>query len=173
MAYTKTNWVNGTTPINATNLNHIENGIESVEQEIPDVKNTQSNSQTDTYSCDYVEDHFQLKPTILYENSTGTITSVPLSETVEHFVYIDVSFRKDNAYNTMRIPNPHNKSFTLTLWNMWSTNNIQQMFKKISIYGTDISEEYGAYMNYSTDGNNPSLTIENNTVYITKVVGYK
>ena len=27
MAYTKTNWVNGTTPINATNLNHIEDGI--------------------------------------------------------------------------------------------------------------------------------------------------
>lgn len=54
MAYTKTTWVNGQTPINATNLNHIEDGIESVEQEIPDVKNTQSNSQDDTYSCDYV-----------------------------------------------------------------------------------------------------------------------
>ena len=27
MAYTKTNWVNGSTPINATNLNKIENGI--------------------------------------------------------------------------------------------------------------------------------------------------
>lgn len=27
MAYTKTNWVNGKTPINATNLNKIENGI--------------------------------------------------------------------------------------------------------------------------------------------------
>ena len=27
MAYTKTNWVNGQTPINATNLNKIENGI--------------------------------------------------------------------------------------------------------------------------------------------------
>lgn len=31
MAYTKTNWVNGTTPINATNLNHIEDGIEAVD----------------------------------------------------------------------------------------------------------------------------------------------
>ena len=28
MAYTKTNWVNNTTKINATNLNHIEDGIE-------------------------------------------------------------------------------------------------------------------------------------------------
>lgn len=31
MAYVKTNWVNGETPINDTNLNHIENGIESVD----------------------------------------------------------------------------------------------------------------------------------------------
>ena len=56
MAYTKTNWVNGQTPINATNLNHIEDGIESVEQEIPEVKNTQTSSTTKVYSCDYVND---------------------------------------------------------------------------------------------------------------------
>ena len=30
MAYTKTNWVNGQTPINATNLNHIEEGIYNI-----------------------------------------------------------------------------------------------------------------------------------------------
>lgn len=29
MAYTKTNWVNGQTPINATNLNKIENQLEA------------------------------------------------------------------------------------------------------------------------------------------------
>ena len=30
MAYTKTNWVNGETPINATNLNKIENQLEAL-----------------------------------------------------------------------------------------------------------------------------------------------
>ena len=30
MPYTKTNWVNGTTPVNATNLNKIENALEQV-----------------------------------------------------------------------------------------------------------------------------------------------
>lgn len=34
MAYTKTNWVNGTTPINDTNLNHIEQGIYDNDQSI-------------------------------------------------------------------------------------------------------------------------------------------
>lgn len=34
MAYTKTNWVNGQTPINETNLNKIENELESLEKDI-------------------------------------------------------------------------------------------------------------------------------------------
>lgn len=56
MAYTKTNWVNGTTPINATNLNHIEDGIESVEQEIPSVYSTPRNTTTtdEVYNCGYI-----------------------------------------------------------------------------------------------------------------------
>lgn len=36
MEYEKTNWVNGETPINETNLNHIEGGIEDAAQEIND-----------------------------------------------------------------------------------------------------------------------------------------
>lgn len=34
MAYSKTNWVNGQTPINETNLNKIENELESLEKDI-------------------------------------------------------------------------------------------------------------------------------------------
>lgn len=34
MAYTKTNWVNNTTPINATNLNKIENELEALDKDI-------------------------------------------------------------------------------------------------------------------------------------------
>ena len=32
MAYTKTEWVNGETPINESNLNNIENGIEELQR---------------------------------------------------------------------------------------------------------------------------------------------
>ena len=31
MAYTKTTWVNGTTPVDATNMNKIENGISTLD----------------------------------------------------------------------------------------------------------------------------------------------
>lgn len=37
MAYAKTNWVNGETPINAANLNNIENGIEAIDNKIQDI----------------------------------------------------------------------------------------------------------------------------------------
>ena len=44
MAYTKTTWVNGETPINADNLNNIENGIETNTNDI-NALNTYSTSE--------------------------------------------------------------------------------------------------------------------------------
>lgn len=40
MAYTKTTWVNGETPINEDNLNHIENGIKNNETLINNITGT-------------------------------------------------------------------------------------------------------------------------------------
>lgn len=40
MAYTKTTWVNGETPINADNLNHIEGGIKDNETSINNITGT-------------------------------------------------------------------------------------------------------------------------------------
>lgn len=53
MAYSKTNWVNGQTPINETNLNKIENELESLEKGFVNVKNILSQvKQYDyTLSC--------------------------------------------------------------------------------------------------------------------------
>lgn len=63
MAYTKTNWVNGETPINATNLNKIENGIENNDTSLENkldktsVKTAKTTSDTDTYSCNYINNY--------------------------------------------------------------------------------------------------------------------
>lgn len=50
MAYTKTNWVNGQTPINATNLNKIENGIAENDTAINNI-NTSINNLTNISFC--------------------------------------------------------------------------------------------------------------------------
>lgn len=48
MAYTKTNWVNGTTPLNDKNMNKIENALENLDTNIS--KSTDEYSSTSTYS---------------------------------------------------------------------------------------------------------------------------
>ena len=53
MAYEKTNWVNGQTPINATNLNKIEQGIYDA---TITPKTTKTTSDSDVYACNYVND---------------------------------------------------------------------------------------------------------------------
>ena len=48
MAYTKTNWVNGTTPLNDKNMNKIENELENLDTNIS--KSTDEYYSTSTYS---------------------------------------------------------------------------------------------------------------------------
>lgn len=61
MAYTKTTWVNGETPINADNLNNIEGGIKDNETSINDIETS-------------VND---MKGTILWENPSPTANFSP------------------------------------------------------------------------------------------------
>lgn len=49
MAYSKTNWVNNTTPINETNLNKIEQGIYDNSLVVDAVTNTLNPTDTETY----------------------------------------------------------------------------------------------------------------------------
>ena len=54
MAYTKTAWVNNTTPINATNLNHIEDGIEDVDTRVGDIESGNLDSRVTDIEENYV-----------------------------------------------------------------------------------------------------------------------
>ena len=80
MAYTKTNWTTST-PINPTNLNHIEDGIAN--SLTPDnIKTTQTNSDTATYSCNYLNKN--ILTVVMNANFTSTAGEyVELSNWVE------------------------------------------------------------------------------------------
>ena len=80
MAYTKTNWTTST-PINPTNLNHIEDGIaNSLTPE--DIKTTQTTSDTATYSCNYLNKN--ILTVVMNANFTSTAGEyVELSNWVE------------------------------------------------------------------------------------------
>ena len=53
MAYIKTNWVDGETIATAERMNHIENGIAN-SLTSDNIKTEQTNSDNDTYSCNYI-----------------------------------------------------------------------------------------------------------------------
>lgn len=56
-SYTKTVWQdlpNTTTPVNATNLNNIENGIETLYNNQVVVNDSYNTSTDETYSCNYI-----------------------------------------------------------------------------------------------------------------------
>ena len=87
MSYIKTNWQNKpnqSTPINATNLNNIENGI------------------SNTY------------PVILYDNDEGSISTITLSDNVSNYNFIEIYYFKDsNQIISSKIYNPNGKAATL------------------------------------------------------------
>lgn len=78
MAYQKTTWVDGQTPaINSTNLNHIEQGIYDVDQAIsgisvPEVKTTNTTSDTSVYSCTYTNNQLSNKLNTSAVKTTNT-----------------------------------------------------------------------------------------------------
>jgi hypothetical protein len=95
-SYTKTVWQdlpNTTTPVNATNLNNIENGIETLYNNQTVVNDSYNASTTETYSCNYVNN---LKSKVLWENSNISTNfagqTITLSEPIENFNYYTVLF---------------------------------------------------------------------------------
>ena len=52
MAYTRTNWENNKTQLNATNMNNIEDGIEQALGAIPQITQTTGNSTSEVMSQD-------------------------------------------------------------------------------------------------------------------------
>ena len=50
MAYTRTNWENNKTQLNATNMNNIEDGIEQALGTIPQITQTTGKSTSEVYA---------------------------------------------------------------------------------------------------------------------------
>lgn len=117
MAYTKTTWQdlpNTTTPINATNLNKIENGIEAIDNDVSAINNN-IGDLTDLETSDIsslVNAINSTLPKVLWENSNTTTNfaaqTVTLSEPIENFRYYIILFRHatDNTFlisNTSKV----------------------------------------------------------------------
>lgn len=100
----KINFVNGSTPaLNSTNLNKLQDNVEDAIQDLEDsenakIKTTETTSDTDTYSCNYIND--------IAEDVYST------SETKTNKVWTDGKpiYRKVISFTT---PSTNNSDFTI------------------------------------------------------------
>lgn len=171
MAYNKVNWENGTikkegyvvidgeqyqvvqpeyegnTPINASNLNHMDNGI------------------------------YKVTPIVLYDNSEGTTGDVTLSDDIANYDYLEVFYTDNNKtlIGSQKVIPVNSKSFLLTFVNNYKNSGgtlyNYLYIKKMTFNGNTLTKELETYLQINTT----TITSlrEADYVYITKVIGYK
>lgn len=172
----KINFINGSTPaLNATNLNklqdNVEDAIDAVQDDVDslgtnkldktNVKTTNITSDTDTYSCNYINRKLD---TLLYSNDEGSNGNITLNESVENFEHVKVVWSVNKQYfSTIEIYNPNNKNFYLNIntqsggTRCWSQPN--------TFNDNVITRGTASYQNINEELNNANL------IYIHKVVG--
>lgn len=112
MAYTKTEWVNGETPINESNLNNIENGIEAVQPQTITIRTSAEESfgaGLNYYYLSKLDDIFSSCGDLFKEIGTaqasGSATSITGLKIPTGVNKINVSgqvqFTNDNTTSTM------------------------------------------------------------------------
>lgn len=116
-----------------------------------------------------------LAPIVLYENTTGTVGNVSLSDSAENYSYIEIYYHADSIHYSNKIASP-NGSYT-TLMAETLASQTPALFCKTKMVG--IRDSLITVYDYSQFALNVSgfaylrVTSEYNTIYIDKVVGYK
>lgn len=110
-----------------------------------------------------------VQPIVLYDNSTGSDSTITLNETAANFSYLEIFYKNnDNEFSSVKVADPNGK--TITLMNVHANASSVAYFKSttVQISGTSISP-----VSYSELGISASGTTFNNVNhnFITKVVG--
>ena len=135
--------------------------------ETAEIVNSYTESETDAYSCDYINNNY--RPTILYNNSTGTNGNITLSDSVANYSTIEVYFYTNDGAGFRGCQKVHvssGQTVASLIFIHPTSNNYYIKVKEISVSGTQLNA-VGAKEIYSGG------TTNNNYIYITKVLGYK
>ncbi len=133
------------------------------------VLNQKSNSQKDTYSCNYIDE--KIEGNILFE-SNGTQTPIELNDDINNYNYIKIFYRThNNFYYSQEIP--AGKEFCLMAVEPWSSIQINVAWYKINTINnkTTLKLESPGYATFNNNAQEYNKTTKN--IYITKIIGYK
>lgn len=106
----------------------------------------------------------------LYNDSTGSNTSITLSETAANFKYIEIFYRSnDNYYNSEKVYLPNQKNVSLI--SQWTgPTSLYLKTSVCEINGTAINFLNGYEVSIDTTG---TAIATRSGIYITRVIGYK
>lgn len=160
MAYEKQTWEDypsTNTPITSDRLNHIEQGI-------------YDNSTDIVSTATQIRNEIQaLKRVTLYENASGTNTTLTLNDSVANYEDIEIFYKSnDNAYSSVKVNNANNKNIFLVNMTPNTTNNVLYVKATIVKAQNDSITVVDGLEGYGSGG----ITAGNKN-YIVKVVGYK
>ena len=149
-----------TNKISDTDMNEIKSVVNNNATELStDITNTTNNTTAIT----------NLTPVELYNNTSGTLGQVNLSETSANFTYIEIFFKQQEytpIYSSVKVYAPNGKQVSLV--SIQSSNGGAGIVSAyVSISGTTITKS--DYNIFWTNGGNSHT----DKIYITRVIGYK
>ena len=112
--------------------------------------------------------------TTLYNNASGTQSTITLSDSAANYDYIEIYYYCDYQVDTMsKIYNPNGKSALLSENGFWGGGS--KMYARsveVAISGTSVTWESGTYgtAQIASSGN---VIYSDNPLYITRIVGFK
>lgn len=111
----------------------------------------------------------QAKPVSLYRNNEGNNGDISLNQSSASFTMLKILFRdNDNYYGSVDVYNPNEKIFVMkSVHFIASSNDAYFKGKAMKISGTSITN-----VSYGEINLNSNTVNENNTIYITEVLGY-
>ena len=169
--------------VSANDMNEIKESVNALYDEVDtkldadQVVNTQSNSQTDTYSCDYINEALddKLQAYTLYENASGTTGAVTLSDGRNNYDFLIVTYLNgNNSYSAIIDKSANYVQLGGTYSNM-GYGVIAFFGKLYNLSNTALSPNtYAVYGEMQVNLSSMTLTpATTDTLKITKVVGYK
>jgi hypothetical protein len=122
-----------------------------------------------------INEKYEKKAIILYDNASGTNSTVILSETAANFGYLEIFYQEaanNNTFNSVKVYAPNGKRVSLTSRRLGDSKTTV-FDENININGTSIT--VSARSNYSVNSNGISSYSFNVYGYmkINRVIGYR
>lgn len=145
-----------------------------LESQASEITNSYSTSTGIGYSANYINK--LINGTTLYEDNTGTETTVTLNDNTANYDYIEIFYKSANyAYNSVKVPTSAN--YITLQANTFDINNSSNigiffMFKELQNNGTSLTIRSNNRL-YKYKNENAFTQDTTANIQIIKVIGYK